>query len=265
MGRLVKGWMAALALGMAAQGAAAQDGGTLTVGAYPANPPWEFKNEQSEFEGFEVDLVEAIAERLGMEVEFQDLGFQALFAATSSGRIDMAISTITITDERLQNQDFTQGYFDSNLALVSASGSDVDGWEAMRGEPVGAISASVGEAWIAANAEEYGLGEYRGYADQQGLLLDAANGRIAGAVGDLAGFEFAAEQNPGLRIVTPIETGDRFAIMMPKGSELLGPVNDAITALKEEGVLAELHEKWLGIPAPEGSSTVEPREIPVAQ
>src|SRR5687768_15704294 len=79
----------------------------LVVGAYPSNPPWEAKNEKGEFEGFEVDLVKAIATTLNREVELQDLGFQALFAATSSGRIDMAISTITITQERLKSQAFT--------------------------------------------------------------------------------------------------------------------------------------------------------------
>ena len=75
----------------------------LVVGAYPSNPPWEAKNEKGEFEGFEVDLVKAIAKKLNREVELQDLGFQALFAATSSGRIDVAISTITITPERLKS------------------------------------------------------------------------------------------------------------------------------------------------------------------
>src|SRR5215213_11001004 len=91
----------------------------LVVGAYPSNPPWEAKNEKGEFEGFEVDLVKAIAKKLNREVDIQDLGFQALFAATSSGRIDMAISTITINDERLQNQSFTQPYYNSDIALVS--------------------------------------------------------------------------------------------------------------------------------------------------
>jgi len=80
---------------------------TLMVGAYPANPPWENKKEDGTFEGFEVDLVNEIGKRIGADIEFQDLGFQALFAATSSGRVDMAISSITITDERLQNQAFS--------------------------------------------------------------------------------------------------------------------------------------------------------------
>ncbi|RUW18400.1 transporter substrate-binding domain-containing protein, partial [Mesorhizobium sp. M4B.F.Ca.ET.013.02.1.1] len=84
----------------------------IMVGAYPANPPWEYKTDSGGFEGFEVDVANDVAKRIGAEVEFQDLGFQALFAATASGRIDFAVSSISITKERLQNQGFTQAYYD---------------------------------------------------------------------------------------------------------------------------------------------------------
>jgi polar amino acid transport system substrate-binding protein len=237
---------------------------TLVVGAYPSNPPWEFKNEQSEFEGFEVDLVNEIAQRLGAEVEISDMGFQALFAATSSGRIDMAISTITITDERLQNQAFTQGYYDSDLGLVTGA-SGVTDLAGMRGQPVGAIAASTGEKWIAENTETFGLGDYKSYQTQQALLLDVANGRVAGGIGDILGFEFAAKQMPQLTVAERIVTGETFGIMMPKGSENLERVNAAISEIKEDGTMAAIYEKWLGAPAPEGTSTTTVLPIPVAQ
>ena len=80
----------------------------LKVGAYPANPPWEYKAADGHFDGFEIDVVNDIAKRLSTTAVFQDFGFQALFAGVSSGRIDMAISSITITPERLKNQAFTQ-------------------------------------------------------------------------------------------------------------------------------------------------------------
>jgi polar amino acid transport system substrate-binding protein len=234
---------------------------TLEVGAYPSNPPWEFKNEQSEFEGFEVDLVKEIAERMGREVNIQDLGFQALFAATSSGRIDMAISTITVTDERLENQAFTQPYYDSDLGLVTAQG-DVSSVGDLEGRVVGAIASSTGEKWIQENTEQYGFGEYRSYPTQQGLLLDVANGRVAGGVGDILGFDFAAQQMPQLTVAERIETGEQFAIMMPKGSELLEEVNAAITSIKEDGTMAELYRTWLEAEPAEGTSTLTVLPIP---
>ena len=238
--------------------------GTLTVGSYPANPPWENKNKTGDFEGFEVDLVKEIGKRLGLEVEISDYGFQALFAATSSGRIEAAISSITITKERLKNQAFTQGYVDSDTALVSRKDSKVKSLADAKGATVGAISASVGEKWIRDNMAKYGFADYKGYNTQEDLLLDLQAGRIAGAVGDITGFQFAFAKMPDLTVVETIPTGDEFAIMMPKDSPLLTKVNDAITQLKKEGFVAALYKKWLGAePDPKGSS-VQERSLPHA-
>ncbi|MDP2086644.1 MAG: ABC transporter substrate-binding protein [Gemmobacter sp.] len=251
----------ALAVGLIAGAAQAEK---LVVGAYPANPPWEFKNEQSQFEGFEVDMVNEIAARMGREVEISDLGFQALFAATASGRIDLAISTISITNERLQSQSFTQGYYDADLSLISTTGG-VKSLADMKGQPIGAIASSTGDAWIQANTAAYGFGELRTYPDQQGLLLDVKAGRIAGAIGDVTGFIFAIKQMPDLAIAEVIPTGDRYGIMLTKGSPLLEQVNAAITAMKADGTMATIYERWLGEPPRAGSSTVTELPIPVAQ
>lgn len=238
---------------------------TLTVGAYPANPPWEVKQEDGSFVGFEVDLVNAIAEKLGMEVEYQDLGFQALFAATSSGRIDMAISSITITDERLQNQDFTQGYYDADLALGVRKDSGIDSLDDLSGQPVGVLSSSTGEKWAQENQEEYGFGPIRGYTAYQQLLLDVQAGRVAAAISDVTGLIFAFEQMPALTVGERIETGDRYGIMLRKGSDLTERVNQAISELKEDGTLAAIYEKHIGSPPPEGSSTVTVLPLPRAE
>ncbi len=237
---------------------------TFEVGAYPSNPPWEYKNEQSQFEGFEVDLVKEIADRLGAEVNFADLGFQALFAATSSGRIDMAISTITITNERLQNQSFTQGYFDSDLALI-ATKDGIDGLDGLNGKNVGVLASSIAEGWVKERQEELGIAGINSYPDQQNLLLDVRAGRVAGAVGDIAGYQYAFTQMPDLEILARIPTGDRFGIMLPKDSPLLERVNAAITEIKQDGTLAEIHKKWFGVLPEDSTSTVTVLDIPTAE
>ena len=252
---------AAFAFGAAGSGYAE----TLTVGAYPANPPWENKKEDGSFEGFEVDLVNEIGKRIGAEITIQDLGFQALFAATSSGRIDMAISSITITNERLQNQSFTQGYYDSDLGLATAKDSDVKSLADMKGKPVGVLSTSTGETWVKANTEKYGFGELKGYNAQQDLLLDVQAGRVAGAISDIAGLQFSFMQMPTMHVVERIKQEDRYGIMLQKGSPLLQRVNDAITAMKQDGTLAALHKKWLGADADPSTSTVMVLDIPQAQ
>ncbi|MEM7567236.1 MAG: ABC transporter substrate-binding protein [Pseudomonadota bacterium] len=256
--------LAMAAIGTIALGAAAQ-AETLTVGAYPANPPWEVKQPDGTFTGFEVDLVNEIGERLGMEVEFVDLGFQALFAATASGRIDAAISSITITEERTQNQDFTQGYYDADLAVGVRKDSGVSGLADLDGQPVGVLSTSTGEKWAQANQEEYGFSDIKGYNTQQEMLLDTQAGRVAAAISDITGFEYSFQTMTDLTVAERIPTGDMYAIMLGKDSELSDKLSDAITQIKEDGTMAALYEKHLGAtPGPE-TSTVMVLERPTAE
>lgn len=237
---------------------------SLTVGAYPANPPWEFKDASGAFQGFEVDVVKDVARRLGDTVTFQDSGFQALFAGTSSGRIDMAISSITITNDRLKNQGFTQPYYDSDGAVLTKADAPVTSIDSLKGATIGVIAASSGEAYAKANAAKLGLGEIKSYQSQDNLMLDVRSGRILGGLGEVAGFQYALTKTPGLKIAIRIPTGERFAIMMKKGSPLLGPVNDAISAMKQDGTLATIHKTWFGAAPEAGSSTVTPMPLPVA-
>ena len=254
--RILTGTVLALA---AAMPAAAE---TLVVGAYPSNPPWEFINEKNEYQGYEIDVARGIAERLGMDVEFENLGFQALFAATASGRIDGAVSSISITPERLENQSFTQPYYDSDGAIVGREGSGIETLEDLKGETIGVVAATTGAKWAEENAEALGIGNVTSYSAQQDLLLDASNGRIAGGAGEIAGFQYAIQQMPGLEVILRIPTGERFAMMMSKNHELLPQINEAISEMKRDGTMAEIHEKWFGVAPEEGTSTVEPMEIP---
>ncbi len=251
---------ATLSLGLAAPAAFAQD--KLMIGSYPANPPWENKKEDGSFEGFEVDMINAVGKKLGVPVEIADYDFQALFAATSSGRIDCAISTISITPERMQNQSFTQGYYDNDMALVGKADNGIKSLADMKGKVVGAIATSIGEAWIKEKTGEYGFGELKSYKAQQDLLLDLQNGRLDGGVGDIVGFEFAFAKMTDLAVKERIKTADQYGLMCKKGHPMLDKINAAITELKQDGTMAALHKKWLGVDAGAGTATVEERPLP---
>ncbi|UUP15896.1 ABC transporter substrate-binding protein [Nitratireductor thuwali] len=237
----------------------------IVVGAYPANPPWEYKTETGAFEGFEVEVAREVAERLGREVEFQDMGFQALFAATSSGRIDFAISSISITNDRLQNQSFTQPYYDSDGTVVGREDSTVDSLDDLEGKVIGVVAGTTGEKWANENKDELGIAEIRSYNAQQDLLLDVQNGRVEGGAGEIAGFQYAMTQMPGLKILVRIPTGERFAMMAGKNHPLIEEANEAISAMKEDGTLAAIHEKWFGVAPEPGTSTVEAMPLPKAE
>lgn len=243
-------------------GAAAAE--TLQVGSYPSNPPFEFKNDSGTFEGFEVDLANAVAAKLGMTVAFTDLGFQALFAATASHRVDLAISSITITPARLQNQDFTQPTMDDDLAVIAGPASRLHSMEDLKGATLGAIASSTGETWIKANTEKYGIAENKSYDTAANMFLDTANGRVDGSVNDQAGSLYAFKSMKGMHIVALIPANQHIGMMLPKGSPLTVKVNDALTALKQDGTVARLYAKWFGAEAPAGSSTTTVEALPHA-
>ena len=238
--------------------------GTLQVGSYPSNPPYEFKTDTGTFDGFEVELVNAVAAKLGMTVAITDLGFQALFAATASHRVDVAISSITITPARLQNQDFTQPYFDDGLALIAGPASRLKTMEDMRGATLGAIASSTGENWIKANMTALGISKNNSYDTAANMFLDTLNGRVDGSVNDKAGSLYAFKTMKGMRVVASMPADEHIGMMLSKNSPLTPKVNDAISALKQDGTVGKLYAKWFGVEAPAESSTVKVEPLPHA-
>lgn len=253
-------WAASLAFGATlALPALAAD--KLAVGVYSSNPPWEFKNEKGEFEGFEVDLVNEIAKRIGATVELTPMEFQALFAATSSKRADIAISSITITNKRLESQSFAQPYYDADLGMAAKKASSLNKLEDLKGKTVGVLSTSTGDTWAKENQAKYGY-EIKGYNAQTQMLLDLGNGRIDACITDVPGLEFAFVKTPDLAVKDRIKTGEQYSLMMTKGHPLLEKINDTITAMKKDGSLAAIHKKWFGTEPPADGSTATVKPLP---
>ncbi|MGO4436674.1 ABC transporter substrate-binding protein [Rhizobium sp. RAF56] len=245
-----------------ASGAYAAD--TLNVGSYPSNPPFEYKADTGVFEGFEVDIVTEAAKRAGLTPEIADYGFQALFAATSSKRIDAAISSITITPERLKSQSFTQPYYDSDMGVATTTASSIKGLDDLKGKIVGVLSGSTGEKWAKEQKDAKGFSDIKGYNTQQDVLLDLTAGRVDAVISDVPGMQYAFKKMKGLEVRERIKTGEQYGLMMTKDSPMLPKINDAITAMKKDGTLQKIHVKWFGAEAPADSSTAVEKAIPKA-
>jgi len=258
--RALTGMVAGIVLAAAALPALAQT--PLRVGAYPANPPWQNRNADGSFEGFEVDIVNEIARRMGTTAQIEGYDFRALFVATASGRVDMVISSLTITDERLESQSFTQPYIEGAMGIGVREGSDITSLEALRGRRIGTIATSFPEAWLNERADEIGFAANNSYDTTANMLTDLMAGRVDAVVNDVVGLRYAFQQMTGLEVTAEIVTGERFAMMMPKDSPLLEAVNDAISAMKEDGTMAAIYERWMGVAPAEGSLTVTPLPIP---
>ena len=241
---------------------AAHAADALNVGAYPTNPPFETKQADGSFEGFEVDVVNEAAKRAGMTPTIADYGFQALFAAVASKRIDVAISTITITAERLKSVSFTQPYYDSDMGIATKDDSAIKLVADMKGKVVGYLSGSTAEKWVKDNQASGGFSDVKGYKAQQDIFLDLAAGRIDAMVSDMPGMQYAFKTMKGLQVRDRIKTGEQYGLMMGKDDPKLDKLNAAITAMKGDGALAAIHKKWFGADPAAGSATVTVLPVP---
>lgn len=251
--------LAGLIAAFATAGAQAAD---LTVGANIGNVPWEFEDASGKVTGFEVDLVNEIAKRLGKSVEFVNTPFNGLFPAVQSGRINMAISSITITEKRLESVTFAQPYYDSDQSLTVTAASGITGLKDMGGKVVGVDTGSTGDMWAGANQAEYKLGEIRRFEGLQPAMLDLVAGRVDGYISDIPALLYYVKDKPDLKVVERIPTGEKYSIMFNKNDPLATEVNAVITTLKQEGFIAKLHETWFGAKAEDTTSTVTVLDMP---
>ena len=242
--------------------AAAQE---LVVGANIGNVPWEFQDASGQFVGFELDLVREIGARMNRPVEVVNIPFNGLFSAVQSGRIDIAVSSITVTDKRLRSVAFAQPYYDSAQSLTVTSRSSAKSLADMRGKIIGVDTGSTGDMWTTANREKYGFDDIRRFEGLAPAMLDLQSGRIDAYISDIPSLEYFIKGKSIFRIIERIETGERYSMMFAKGKPLADEVDAIISTLKQEGFIAELHERWFGTIPAETSSTVAVIDKPTAR
>jgi polar amino acid transport system substrate-binding protein len=234
----------------------------LTVGANVGNVPWEFQDETGAIVGFEIDLATEIANRLGREVAFENIPFNGLFSAVQSGRINMAMSSITITQKRLAEVSFAQPYYDSDQSLTTTAASGLKGLADMKDKVIGVDTGSTGDMWATENNAEYGFAEIRRYEGLSPAMLDLGNGRIDGYVSDIPALQYYVKDKPEFAVVERIPTGEQYSMMFAKDDPLAAEVSDVLTTLKNEGFVAATHKKWFGADPEATTSTVTVMDMP---
>lgn len=234
----------------------------LNVASVTANVPFEFEDGSGNLVGFEVDLVNLIGERTGKKINYTQMPFNSIFATVQSGRADIAIGTVTITDKRLESVAFTQPYYDADACLTTSSNGDVKSLKDLNGKVLAVVTGTTGEMWATENKDKYGITEINRYDGVSEPMLDIATGRVAAFVHDCPIDAYYIKDKPQYAIVDTIPTNEQFAIMLAKDSPLLPELNAVISKLKEDGEIARIHEKWFGSAPAKDSSTVEVRPIP---
>jgi polar amino acid transport system substrate-binding protein len=233
-----------------------------TVGANIGNVPWEFQNAQGQYVGFEIDLINEAAKRAGRTVQIENIPFNGLFSAVQSNRIQIAISSITITPRRLATLGFAQPYYDADQSLSVTKASRIMSLEDLSGKTVGVDTASTGDIWVTANKARYRIGEIARYEGLAPAMLDLANGRIDGYISDLPAVAYYIKDKPQYRVVARIASGERYSFMFAKNFADAAKIQVALTQMKRDGFVARVHEKWFGAPPPADSASVQVLDAP---
>lgn len=218
-------------------------GGTLTVGSDVPYPPFEeFGKSKSEFTGYDVELMEAIGEKIGREVQFQDTSFNTIFRDLAQGKFEAVASATTITPEREKTVDFTNPYYFSEQAIVVEEGSDIDSVEALKGITVGAQQGTTGQEFVEEKAE---AGELRTFPQGPDAISALKAGTVEAVVIDIPVAENGVEASEGLEVSAAIPTEENYGFVVAQGNEeLLEEMNEALEELKEDGAFSKIYKKW---------------------
>ena len=218
--------------------------GKLTVCTNPPYAPFEYE-ENGKIVGLDADIAAAIASDLGVEAEMFTTSFEGIQSgvALSSQQCDMALSGITITVERMTVMNFTDAYVDDNLAILVPAGSDIKGDADLSGRNIGVQQATSGEKY----AQEAGANTVQ-YEDN-GLLLQALQtGQVDAIVGNITVLSEMLTSDSSLSVAQEIETGEQIAgAVATENTALLDSANATLKKMEEDGRMADLREKYLGV------------------
>ena len=213
--------------------------GKLTVALSADYPPMEYLDGDT-VKGFDADLMTEVAKRLGLTVEFKNQAFDTLVTSVSSGsNVDCAASSITVDSDRAKEIDFTDTYYDSNLAIVTLKDSGIKSRSDLTSAEIGAQSGTSGESWIQENLKD---AKYTPYQETPDLLQALRTGKIKAAVYDepVAQSHVNGEYND-CQILETIATGEQYAIIVNKNnSALTEAINKVLKEIQSDGTMQTL-------------------------
>ena len=216
----------------------------LIVGTDATYAPMEYMDEKGNIVGTDIDIVNAIAEELGIEIEFKNYGWEALLpSAIDSGEVDFAVSSITITEKRKKEVDFTEPYFEAAQIILVPEDSDVTKFEDLKDKKVSVQINTTGHIVV---------GELIGETNKNILaaetmpfaITEMLNGNADASVGDNTVILDYQKNNPNVKVKTISDSSfeiEYYGMAVKKGNkEVLDLLNDGIKKIKENGKLKEI-------------------------
>jgi polar amino acid transport system substrate-binding protein len=215
--------------------------GTLTVGSDIPYPPFE-QGKPPDYTGFDIELIDAIADRLGVAAKIVDTSFATIFSDQQAGKFDIVASSTTITPARSNRVTFSDPYFDANQSLMVQKGSDLATVDDITSDTtIAAQEGTTGQAY----AEDKTDATVQAYAAIGTAFNAVQAGQADGVINDFAVSAFALKKYPDLDVVQQIPTGEHYGFpMQQSNTALIDAVNGALGDLIGDGTYESIYQKW---------------------
>ena len=222
--------------------------GKLTMSTNAAFPPYEMTDDNGNYVGIDIEVAEAIADKLGLELQVDDMDFDAALLAVQNGKSDMVMAGVTVTDERKAVMDFSDSYATGIQVVIVPEDSDIASIEDMTGKMIGVQRGTTGDLYCSASVEDGGFGEENVTPYDNGLTAVQAlmNGQVDCVVIDNAPAQEFVDANPGLKILDTEYANEDYAIGVAKGNTaLLDAINGALEELQADGTVQSIVDKYI--------------------
>ena len=221
--------------------------GKLTVCTHLPYKPFQF-TQDGETVGFDVDLMDLVADKLGVEQEIFDTPFEGIQSGESlnTGKCDAAAAGMTITDERARVIDFSEPYFDATQALLVKKDSGITSLDDLSGKSLGVQEGTTGEQYANDNAPDDV--EVRSFEDLALLTAAVKTGQIDAGINDNGVLFDYVNANPDTEVSAEFDTGEQYGVAVKKDGNdaLLKTINQVIEDAKSDGTYDEIYKKWFG-------------------
>ena len=217
--------------------------GKLTMSTNAAFPPYEMTTDSGDFEGIDVEVAGAIAEKLGLELQVDDMDFDAALLAAQKGKSDIVMAGVTVTDERQKVMDFSDTYAEGIQSIIVPEDSDIASADDLTGKAIGTQRGTTGYIYC---TDDFGEDNVIAYDDGLTAVQALNNGQVDAVVIDNAPAKSFVEANPGLKILDTAYAQEDYAIGVAKGNtQLLDAINGALEELEADGTLQAIVDKYI--------------------
>ena len=219
------------------------EAGKLTMATNAAFPPYEMTTDTGAFEGIDVDTAQAIAEKLGLELQIDDMDFDAALLSVQQGKADIVMAGVTVTDERKAVMDFSDSYATGIQSIIVPEGSDIATPDDLAGKKIGTQRGTTGYIYC---TDDFGEDSVVAYDNGLTAVQALNNGQVDAVVIDNAPAKEYVAANPGLKVLETSYAEEDYAIGMSKdNTALVEAVNAALEELKADGTLQSIVDKYI--------------------